>query len=454
MSQLPQFPAGQPTAVAAPLVQTPPLGTLTVGEEASPPTAPVGRGERIGSLDVLRGFALLGILLANIQDFASAGGILHDIPLEVATHTGSHPALDRLLMTGQWLFVEGRMRALFTVLFGASTVLLLERLERPGRPALAADIFHRRNLWLLLFGLIHGFLIWDGDILLYYSSMALLFLYPLRHVAARKLVCVGLATVLIGGTYGIANAVGGWQALPASALQEQARATTLAGGTPTAAEQAAVREAAQTRAEALATIPRRTAAARQPFAETFQENVAGESSFIGLVFKSGWILEIIGFLILGMGLFKTGFLSARLPAKTYFIVALVGYALSVPTVLVGLHRAGQLDFADAVAAKWLFIPYSFAQLTSMLATASVLLLLVRRGWLVAGQQGLAVVGRMAFSNYILTSLLCKFLFVWGPWKLYGTLEYYQQLYVVVAIWALNLAWSTLWLRAFAFGPLE
>ena len=125
--------------------------------------APIAATDRIASLDVLRGFALLGILLANIQDFASPTGILHDIPLDVVSQRSAHHALDVAVMIAQWIFVEGKMRALFGLLFGAGTVLLLERIERRAGPELAADVFHRRNMWLLFFGIIHGTLIWNGD---------------------------------------------------------------------------------------------------------------------------------------------------------------------------------------------------------------------------------------------------------------------------------------------------
>src|SRR5260221_14685644 len=160
------------------------IGIINETDENESPrhqlAAPIAATDRIASLDVLRGFALLGILLANIQDFASPTGILHDIPLDVVSQRGARHALDVAVMIAQWIFVEGKMRALFGLLFGAGTVLLLERIERRAGPELAADVFHRRNMWLLFFGIIHGTLIWNGDILLFYGSFALLALYPLR----------------------------------------------------------------------------------------------------------------------------------------------------------------------------------------------------------------------------------------------------------------------------------
>jgi uncharacterized protein len=107
------------------------------------------------------------------------------------------------LMIVQWLFFEGKMRALFTVLFGAGSMLLLERIEDQKDAGKAADIFHRRNMWLLLFGILHGTLIWSGDVLTFYASLALLVLYPFRRIAGTKLLGVGLAVALVGGTFGI-----------------------------------------------------------------------------------------------------------------------------------------------------------------------------------------------------------------------------------------------------------
>ncbi|MBC8156270.1 MAG: DUF418 domain-containing protein, partial [Bacteroidetes bacterium] len=158
--------------------------------------------------------------------------------------------------------------------------------------------------------------------------------------------------------------------------------------------------------------------------------------------------------VVGMGLFLTGFLSASLSSRRYLLIALLGYTISIPIVVIGLHRAQQFAFSNAVTIKWLFVPYTVAQVSAVLANASVVLLIVRNNLLLPVQHALAAVGRTAFSNYVLTSLLCQFVFLWGPWKLYGTLEYYQQMYVVLAIWTVNIIFSTLWLRFFAFGPLE
>jgi uncharacterized protein len=191
--------------------------------------SPIDPAERIASLDVLRGFALLGILLANIQDFASTTGVLHDIPLDVVNGVGPHHALNVIVMTLQWLLVEGRMRSLFGLLLGAGSLLLLERIEIRRGAAVAADIFHRRYMWLMLIGFIHGVFIWYGDILFQYGMFSLLTLYPLTNVKPKRLIGIGLAISLLGGTLGVSNAMGMFGAMRSAALQEGPRPHWLMG---------------------------------------------------------------------------------------------------------------------------------------------------------------------------------------------------------------------------------
>lgn len=410
--------------------------------------------ERILSLDVLRGFALLGILMANIQDFASPTGILHDVPLDVVSQLDPHHRLDVVVMTMQWLFIEGKMRALFGLLFGAGTVLLLGRLEKRSDAGLAADIFHRRNMWLLLFGIVHGSLIWNGDILLFYGSLALLALYPLRHAGAKYLIPIGLAISLVGGTLGIANAMNLRAFLPNAALQQGAASAEGSHTVPTIAQQQAVDAAVALRKRELQALPQSVEAGRRGYIATEKDNAKGEADFVALVFLSGWVFEILGVMIAGMGLYKTGFLSAGFPSWVYLATAAGGYAVSMAIVLTGLQHSRRFGFSDAVTTVSMFLPYGIQQITGMLANASVLLLLIRKNAFMPLQRALAAVGRTALTNYLFTSVLCQFLFKWGPWKLYGALEYYQQIYVVASVWAVEIVATLLWLHFFSFGPVE
>ena len=103
---------------------------------------------------------------------------------------------------------------------------------------------------------------------------------------------------------------------------------------------------------------------------------------------------------------------------------------------------------------WLGLVFLPARLAGTLAITAVLLLLIKSGILRSWLRPVAAVGQTALSNYLLTTVLCQSLFLWGPWKLYGKLEYYQMLYVLAGVWAINLVVSPLWLRVFQFGPVE
>src|SRR3984957_17182344 len=162
------------------------------------PLKPVARGERISSMDVLRGFSLMGILVMNITDFAY-GFNNYAYPLSTVkpVFDGPHWKINTTMWFLRWIFAEGKMRGLFSMLFGAGVILLTERALSRGAGIKAADIFTRRNMWLVLIGMLHGYLIWDGDILFFYGVAALLFLFPFRNVRVKRLMWTAGILLLI-----------------------------------------------------------------------------------------------------------------------------------------------------------------------------------------------------------------------------------------------------------------
>jgi uncharacterized protein len=416
------------------------------------PVAPVSRSERLPSLDILRGAALLGILVINIQLFAGAPTIAFNVPLRVVASTGQHPILNAAVMILQWLFFEGKMRALFSMLFGAGSLVLLCRIETREDAGVAADIFHRRNMWLLLFGILHGTLIWNGDVLIFYASVALLALYPLRHLAGKWLVGIGLAVALVGGTFGVWNAMNVTTAWSFAQLEEQAQDAIAKGERPTKAQAEALAGAQAERREQIDKMMAAPAPAAGAYFDAMP--AAAYRGFVTAIFTSGWILETVGFLIAGMGLFKTGFLTGRLSSASYVAIAALGYAIAFPIILAGLAHAYRYGFSSNVTTVAMLAPYEVQTIAASLADASILLLLVRHGAMRPVQRALAAVGRMALTNYIATSILCGVLFTWTNLLPTGTLEHYQMMLVVLSIWAFNISFSLAWLNFFGFGPLE
>ena len=160
---------------------------------SEPQLNPVSTSERINSLDIIRGIALLGILLMNIVGFGLAFSYM-----DPSISGGASGWNLNVWATNNMLF-EGTMRGLFTMLFGSGFLLLTARGEEKGGGILVADIYYRRTLWLLLFGLIHAYLfIWFGEILYPYAVFGLM-LFPLRKLAPRYLLIAGLILLCIGG---------------------------------------------------------------------------------------------------------------------------------------------------------------------------------------------------------------------------------------------------------------
>jgi uncharacterized protein len=438
----------------------PVASTMNEHEISSTTTvAPATRAERISSIDVLRGFALLGILVMNIDSFGDVQAA-HDIPFgtSLGTFAGSYAHWNLALFYIKWLFFEGKMRAMFSMLFGAGVVLLTSRAEKRGAGGMAADIYTRRNIVLVLFGLIHGCFIWEGDILFDYGLVALLLLYPLRKARPRVL----LALVAISSLLSTFSYESYFHIAQNMLLSRQAAAvaTKEQRHQPVSAAERSVQKAwqgvidthrLQTREEINKEVEKKR---EQGYWEGVDQRL---DRYIGtsVSFHIFLMPDILAPALLGIALFQLGFLTAELSTATYVWTAVIGFSISVPLVIVGVYRTyahGCFFFLNND--EWLTLPYDLQRLTGMVAITAVVMILIKLGALRRTQRLLAAVGKMALTNYLLASVLCQFFFIWGPWKLFGTLQYCQLMYVVFAVWAVNITLSSLWLRCFQFGPLE
>ncbi|MBB5064985.1 DUF418 domain-containing protein [Granulicella mallensis] len=408
-------------------------------------------------MDILRGFALMGILLMNINGFGLPIwtqfvplGTLHP------AFTGPHAHLNAWVWIVRWILGEGKMRALFSMLFGAGVVLLTSRAEERGEGERVADIFLRRNMWLIAIGLLHAYLIWFGDILVWYGMTALLFLYPCRKLKARTLLTAGTLVVLVSSLSPFSGGVA-LQDFGLSSKAAAAAATQQSGKALTAAQigdqKAWEGRLAAWKPDAQA-IESDLNLTRSGYVGAQMHHASDASTFQSVIYYTLGFGDVLGMMLIGMGLARNGFLSGRLPYKTYASVALAGFLISLPAAAMGAWKACESGFDLITSDKWLFLPYELVRVPGALATAALLLMLVKSGFWPSLMKRVAAVGQTALSNYIFTSILCQFVFVWGPYKLYERLEFYQLFYVVAAVWAVNLIWSSIWLRYFEFGPLE
>ena len=424
----------------------------------APSFNPTQRAERISSVDILRGFALLGILVVNIEDFGTTEAA-HDIPIgtPIDSFNGPHAHLNLAVLLFKWLFIEGKMRGIFAMLFGAGVILLTSRAERRGAAAGVADIYTRRNMLLVVFGFLHGAFIFAGDILFDYGLNALLFLYPARKLKTKTLILTGLLLSLVLGTVCITAYLGG---LSDFRISREASATALRQQQhqPVSVAELAVEKQWQLRVNSKRITPASVHASLVEAHSGYWEHVKGNiNGRLGPRFALHFLTETcdaVAAMLIGMGLFRTGFLDAKSSNATYAWTAIAGFAVSVPLTTYGILHSYADSFYFLTVEKWLIVPYQLTRDAGMLAIAACVLLLIKHGMFRTPQRWLAAVGRTAFSNYILTSLICQWLFLWGPFKLFGKLEYYQLMYVVFGVWTVNLVVSSYWLRHYEYGPLE
>ena len=393
------------------------------GAPVSTSPAPVTGGERIVAIDVLRGFAVLGILVMNVQSYSMVSAAYQN-PL----------ANEKLAGAGLWVwfvahvFFDTKFISIFSTLFGAGMALMAERAGARG--ATGASVHYRRQFWLLLLGLAHAHLIWYGDILAPYALCGFL-LYSLRNLRPKRLLIGGFAMTAVTPALFLLSALS-IPSMPAETRDE------LAGGwAPAAAEIEA--EIATYQADWLTQLPERSADALD--LETF-------------VFLLVFLWRCGGFMLVGMGLYKLGALSARRPPAFYRRMASAGLSLGLPVVVLGVLYNTRHEFAFEYS---MFQGQVFNFVGSVgvaLGYIALVMLAVQSGWLPRLQRRLAAAGRMALSNYIGQSVICTLIFYGHGLGLFEQTGRLGQLAIVVAIWALQLIWSPWWLARFRFGPLE
>jgi uncharacterized protein len=400
--------------------------------EAAEPDQPVASGERMVTLDFIRGIAVLGILFPNIVALSNptlAYFWPHALP-------GGATELDKLTSAAQLVLIDGKFRGLFTLLFGAGMMLFIERAWARGR---TRWLQARRLLWLGLFGLAHFYLLWTGDILFMYAIAGLIAL-PMLTWTARTQLRVGLIWYLAGALF-FSVILGGQAAMEnVPGIQQQA---------PQA--YADVREG-------VADMTAKSQREKQVMSDGSYGDVVGyrvreegsmyfETLFFALVETVP--LMLIGMAVYGMGLFERRMDTAKM--QRWGWIGLIGGALA--TVPIALLVYAQ-DFPVMLTQAALAGPSSFFHLPMVLGLAALLSL-----WASSATQTwlgtrFAAAGRMAFSNYIGCSAVSMLVFQGWAGGLYAQYHRIDLFAFVVLMWLLMLVWSKWWLDRFDYGPLE
>jgi uncharacterized protein len=391
---------------------------------------PVQQAERIQIVDILRGFALFGILLVNMAIFS--------YPFQTILFPAdpNMPWYDR---AATWLIhflAEGKFYALFSLLFGLGMILLMERIEARCRKFV--PFYMRRLLALLFIGLVHAFLIWPGDILIIYALLG----FPLllfRKVRPRTLLI--WAVILI--------------AIPLLFMAAAAGLVALGGMTPEGAQQIEQSFAA-TKAGYLANVARGYEVyASGDFLEITAQRAYDYLS-MGLI-----SFFVLGFNILAMFLVGVWFGKRRifndLVAHRPFFRKLLAWGLGVglignaiyATLIMNIPRyAASIELLIATVAQGIGAP-----LLMLGYVAAICLLALRPTW-VRRLQVLAPVGQMALTNYLLESILCTLIFYGYGLALFGQVGAAWGIVLTVVIYLLLIPLSHWWMKRFLYGPAE
>jgi uncharacterized protein len=315
--------------------------------------------------------------------------------------------------------------------------------------------------WLVLFGLIHAHLIlWVGDILYLYGICGML-VYPLRKIKPIYLV---MAVPLVAVVDFTAETLFYQHVRTKRIAYVEASAAAARHEPLTEAQQQAL---AQWRDLEKTLIPNREDA-RENTAK-MKSNYAGVASWVRplalklqTIFLPIEIWDSLALMLLGVALYRWGFLTGQWSNRAYSITMAIGYGIGLPLVVYSFYHnylhypnlEAILARLEAVPIEWVHLIYPFQRILLVMAHAAALILLYKSGFAQGLWRCLQAVGQMAFTNYIMHSVVCTLFFFGYGLNYYAEMEYYQIYFVVLPIWIAQLIISPLWLRFFFFGPLE
>lgn len=428
--------------------------TTTISEQDSSLTgsgaptaenAPVSEKQRIQSIDTLRGVALFGILLMNIIAFAYPFAAYTNPAIDGATE-----GVDLFAFAFNDVMVEGSMRALFSMLFGAGMLIFL---NKPGADeAEVKKLFYRRTKLLICFGLVNAYLfVWIGDILYAYGVTGLL-LYYFCDFPAKKLLkisagIVALLMLLHTGLHFNARMLGA----------EVEAIESLPAGTELSEEQQQILETWDSFLEqqfaSPAVIEEEIETKKSGYIDNFVAAASINIFIQTLVFLTNNVWDVLSMMLLGMACWKWGLFDASRSMDFYTKLTLISFAIAIPVNLVETMTFINSGFAHhwAPGAR---PSYDVGRLSLAFGYIGLIMMICKSGVLTAFRKGMAAVGQMALTNYLSQSIICNFVFMGFGLGLVGELPRHQVYYVVFGVWIFQLVFSVFWLKSYRFGPAE
>ncbi len=382
---------------------------------------------RIATIDTVRGVAVMGILFLNILAFA-----LPEAAYISPRAYGLNDAADRVAYYAVLILFDGKMRGLFSFLFGASLLLVADRAEAAGRDP--AAVHYARMGWLFVLGLAHAALLWRGDILAHYALIGSV-AYAFRALGPGRLLAFGIAFAAVDALLmgSIPLAYLSIRPSDGATAAQNLRDFRNAFGVP-----------------APAVLAQELALYRGSYAGILAHNLAEIGESLGNTLIIGF--ETLAYMLFGMAALRSGMLDGRWSRRRLWRWAIGG---------MGIGLLGYGAIAVLIASRDLDV---LAIVAGPIALATPVRAIMIPGWaativLLAAGSGpvarrFAAAGRMALSNYLATSIVMCFLFYgWGLGQ-FGHWSRASLYLPVFAMCAAMLLWSPWWLARFRYGPFE
>ncbi len=385
--------------------------------------APSAPDNRILSIDVLRGFAVLGILIMNIQSFSMVFEAYMN-----PTAYGDLNGLNKLIWIISHLLANEKFMTIFSMLFGAGILLFIDKTRASNRRP--GPLHYRRNFWLLIFGMAHAYLIWYGDILVAYSLCAFL-IYVFRNKKPSTLLILGLVfffiPVILYLFFGFSLQF--WSEEQLEVSRQNWKPDT---------------EAVQEQIEIM----------QGSWTEQMGKRVQTTIFMQTFVFFIYMFWRVTGLMLIGMALYKWQVLSALRSTRFYTKMLFIGLILGYSIVAYGIYKNFEMNWLYEYS---MFIGSQYNYIASVLVSLGyigLVMLICKSSGFKWFKHVFSAVGKMAFTNYILMSLISTFMFYGHGLGLYGQVERTGQILMVLIIWIFIMIISPIWLRYFRFGPME
>ena len=406
---------------------------------------PVAESQRIRSIDTLRGFALLGILLLNIIAFSGPIAAYFD---PSADNEVSGLNLAVAMFVDIW--GEGAFRAIFSMLFGAGLLIFLAKPDaEEGR---LRSLYYRRTWLLVGFGLFNAYiLLWFGDILYTYGVTGLV-LYFFRNLSANKLALCSTILFLFLALIHTS------QYFYTKALYTDYREVVLLpeGNELSEAQKQSLEnwdEFLQNQQTTPEQIVLEANARSEGYIENFIFTAPINIMFQTAIFLINGFWDAAAMMLLGMALMKWNVFDASRELSFYLKMMLFGFAIGLVINSweeVVYLSSGFEPFLSATARP----TYDLGRLGMALGYIGMVMTLCKLDVLPKVRHAFACVGQMALTNYLAQSVICNTIFLGFGFGMWGKMQRYEIYFVVIGIWIFQLLFSVAWLKKYRFGPAE